>query len=142
MRVNLGDANILVFDGVRNVHGGAFLIPDIMIFPAYRRAFFIELGLKAANAGRTIRALLHILLAAPHHLDRIIDLRGNQHGALNIIHQHTAAPAETAAQHKRVHGHIVSRYAQNFGGMGAVCAAQTLNRGDGSIGGGINRIRT
>ena len=83
--------------------------------PGRELAGGIEAGAQVMRRQRPEAAVVHIVLARPHHLDRALDLLRQHHRVHDEIDVAVAAPAETAAHQQVVQLHLVARDAEELG---------------------------
>src|SRR5574341_893963 len=77
--------------------------PHQPVAPRHRNAARVQSGTEHVVRGRSVEAVLDVVLAGPHHLHRRIELLRQLHRLGAVIHRPTSAP-KTSAQIRHVHG--------------------------------------
>src|SRR5438093_82729 len=94
--------------------------PHDAVPPRRRCALRVERGLEDVVGGRTIEAVLEIVLARPDDLHRPTDGLRRLHRVGDEIG--LPAPTEAAAEQRGVDGHLLERQARDLGGERLVAA--------------------
>ena len=75
----------------------------------------VEAGAQIMRRQRIEAPVVDVVLARPHHLDRLLDGVGQHHGVVDVFLVAVAAPAEAAAHQHVVVGDLVGRDSERVG---------------------------
>ena len=107
-------AAVLPFESYR-VLERRHLVAGLAVMERDQPAGCIEAGAQIMRRQRTEAAVVDVVLARPHHLDRLLDRFRQHHRVVDVFLVAVAAPAEAAAHQHVVVDDLVGRDAEGIG---------------------------